>query len=151
VPEFTTSCYIDAPIERVWAFHEAPDALEKLSPPGAGIRVVSRTGGIGVGARLVIKVPVLGPIAAEWHAVHTACSPPNLFIDEQERGPFAYWHHEHRFEREGRGTRLTDAITYRLYGGPLIDLLGAPFVRLQLVPMFKFRHEITKKSCEADV
>ncbi len=148
MPEFTVSSYIAAPIEKVWAFHEAPDALERLTPPGNGIRVISRSGGIGVGARLKIEVSLLGPLKTEWHALHTECRAPEIFVDEQEKGPFSYWRHEHRFAREGEGTRLTDAIEYRLPGGKLINYLGAPFVRWQLRTMFNYRHAITKKSCE---
>ena len=148
MPEFTVSSYIHAPIERVWAFHETPDALEKLTPPSQGIEVVSHTGGIAAGARLVIRVPILGPIQAEWHAVHTVCKAPTLFIDEQEKGPFAYWHHEHRFTQHNQGTLLTDAITFRLPGGPIVNFFGAPIVKLQLRGMFRYRHAMTKKSCE---
>ena len=148
MPEFTISSYIHAPIKTVWAFHEAPDALEKLTPPSQGIRVLSRSGGIAAGARLVIRVRILGPIRTEWHAVHTVCKAPTLFIDEQERGPFAYWRHEHRFTQHNQGTQLTDAITFRLPGGPIVNFFGSPFVKLQLRAMFRYRHAITKKSCE---
>lgn len=148
MPEFTSSIYIHAPIERVWAFHEAPDALEKLTPPGQGIEVVSQSGGIEAGAKKVIRIPVLGLFKTEWHAVHTIYKPMSLFIDEQEQGPFAYWHHEHRFTRSNEGTQMTDSITFRLPGGPIVNFFGAPVVKLQLRSLFKYRHAITKKSCE---
>lgn len=148
MPEFNVSSYIHAPIEKVWAFHESPDVLEKLMPPSQGIRVVSRSGGIEAGARLVISVPILGLTRVEWHAVHTVYKPFTLFIDEQEQGPFAYWHHEHRFTQHNLGTLMTDAITFRLPGGPIVDFFGAPIVKLQLRSMFRYRHTMTKKSCE---
>ncbi len=146
--EFISSIYIHAPIEKVWAFHEAPDALEKLTPPGQGIEVVFQSGGIEAGAKKVIRIPVLGFFKTEWHALHTVYKPVSLFIDEQVKGPFAYWHHEHRFTRSNEGTQMTDAITFRLPGGPVLNFLGTPIVKLQLRTLFKFRHEITKKSCE---
>jgi len=148
VPEFIASSYINAPVDRVWAFHEAPDALERLTPPSQAVRIVSRSGGIGVGAHVVIQTRLLGLIPTEWHARHTVCRKPNLFVDELERGPFAYWRHEHRLETQGQGTMLTDAITFRLPGGPIVNFFGAPIVRLQLQPLFKYRHAITKESCE---
>jgi ligand-binding SRPBCC domain-containing protein len=148
VPEFTASSYIHAPLERVWAFHEAPDALERLTPPSQKIEVVSRTGGLDVGAKVVIRMPLLGLFPMEWHAVHTVCRRPTLFVDELEQGPFAYWHHEHRFHRSNEGTTLTDAITFRVPGGPVANFFVAPIVRLQLRSLFKYRHAITKKSCE---
>ena len=148
MPEFIASTIIRAPIERVWAFHENPQALLQLTPPAQDIRVLSHTGGIGAGARLRISVRLFGPIRVEWHAVHTVCTPPSLFIDEQERGPFAYWHHEHRFSPVAEGTMLTDAITFRVWGGPLVNLLVAPIVRLQLAGLFAYRHKATCAACQ---
>ncbi len=149
MPRFLKSSHIAAPIEKVWAFHEAPDALEKLNPPGQGIRVLSRSGGIDAGARLIIEVPVLGPFKMQWHALHTVCEPPRRFVDVQEKGPFAYWRHEHRLEPEPGGTRLTDDIEFRVFGGPLGQFFAAPFVRWQLNNMFEYRHRVTKNTCES--
>ena len=39
---------------------------------------------------------------------------PVRFVDDQVRGPFDHWHHEHLFEPAGpAGTRMTDCIDYR--------------------------------------
>ncbi|HWH33567.1 MAG TPA: hypothetical protein VNU01_12930 [Egibacteraceae bacterium] len=34
----------------------------------------------------------------------SACEPPVRFVDEQVRGPFASFRHEHRFEERDGGT-----------------------------------------------
>lgn len=149
MPDFVASTFICAPIEEVWKFHEAPDALFQLTPPAQDIRVLTHIGGIGVGARLVISVRLLGPFRTTWHALHIACTPPTLFIDEQESGPFSYWHHEHRFASVDGGTTLTDAISFRLPGGSLINWLAAPIVRLQLSSLFRYRHAATRRCCES--
>lgn len=148
MPEFTASSFINAPIDRVWAFHEDPSALARLTPPAQAIRVLSHTGGIAAGARLVISVKLFGPLRVTWRALHTQCAAPTLFVDEQESGPFAYWRHEHRFSSVNGGTQLTDSIVFRLPGGPLLNWFAAPFVRFQLAGLFRFRHAATKKSCE---
>ncbi len=148
MPEFTASSLIKAPIDRVWAFHESPKALSLLTPPAQGIRVLSHTGGIAAGARLVISVKLLGPIRVTWRALHTLCTAPTLFVDEQESGPFAYWRHEHRFSSVDGGTQLTDFIVFRVPGGPLINWFAAPVVRFQLTALFRFRHATTQKCCE---
>ena len=52
---------------------------------------------------------------------------PRRFVDEQQRGPFRFWWHEHRFaEREG-WTEMTDFVVYRSPLGPIgrvADALG---------------------------
>ena len=43
---------------------------------------------------------------------------------------------------------LTDAITFRVWGGPLVNLLVAPIVRLQLAGLFAYRHKATCAACQ---
>jgi ligand-binding SRPBCC domain-containing protein len=139
VPTFVRSVVIAAPIDRVFAFHERRDALERLSPPFPPLTVIQRTGGISTDARVHIRI---GPV--HWHAIHTEFDPPRLFVDEQERGPFRRWVHRHEFEDLGAGrTRLTDRLEFELPGGRVVNRLLAPFVRLGLGQMFAYRHKVT--------
>ena len=144
MPTFVASFVIDAPVERVFAFHERDDALPRLSPPFPPVRVVSRHGGIQAGARVELRI---GPI--RWLALHTEYVPKVLFVDEQIDGPFASWVHRHEFERLGPATtRLTDRVTFRLPGGPIVNALFGWLARWSLAPMFRFRHAVTKRACE---
>ncbi|MEO8024918.1 MAG: SRPBCC family protein [Bryobacteraceae bacterium] len=144
---FQFSSWIDAPVSKVFAFHEHPDALERLTPPGQKLEILERTNGIQPGSRVVLRGS-LGPMTMEWHARHTIYEEDSLFVDEQEKGPFKQWTHRHEFEREGRGTRLTDSIEYSMKGGPLLEFLGGWFVNYQLRKMFRWRHKVTKAFCE---
>lgn len=49
----------------------------------------------------------------------TEYDPPRRFVDEQVRGPFARWHHEHLFEKCADGTRMIDVASYASPAGPL--------------------------------
>lgn len=148
MPHFNVSIYIQAPVEAVFAFHELPDAIERLTPTTQDIRVIEKSGGIASGSFAKFSLPLLGPWRITWHAVHTAYEPNRLFVDEQQSGPFAYWRHEHRFRSQGTGSVLEDDIEFRLPGGPIVNFFGAPFVRLQLQQLFKYRHQVTKLACE---
>src|SRR5438445_10172769 len=44
---------------------------------------------------------------------------PRWFVDEQVRGPFAWFRHEHAFEDVGTATRMTDVVTFRAPLGPV--------------------------------
>jgi ligand-binding SRPBCC domain-containing protein len=44
---------------------------------------------------------------------------PSRFVDEQERGPFAMFRHEHLFELHEGGTRMTDRVAFRAPLGPI--------------------------------
>ena len=145
---YERSVYIDAPVEKVFAFHERPDALELLTPPGQAIRVLRRDGGMRVGAEVEFLVP-LGPFRRRWLARHTAYERDRLFVDEQMTGPFVKWTHRHRFAAEGKGCRLTDSIDYELPLAPFSEWVAGWMVRRQLDSLFKHRHAVTRRYCEA--
>ena len=143
MPTFVKSVLIDAPVEKVFAFHEREDALALLTPPFPPMRVVSRTGGIRTGARVVLRIGFV-----KWVALHVAYEKDRLFADEQVEGPFAQWVHRHEFQAEGTKTRLTDRITYALPGGGLVNGLFGWSVRPGLERMFAYRHQVTREQCE---
>ena len=67
------------------------------------------------------------------------------FVDEQRRGPYALWYHEHRFEPKDGGVLMTDRVTYALPFGWLGDLVYALWVGRQLHRIFDFRREAVAK------
>ncbi|MET7964893.1 SRPBCC family protein [Micromonospora zamorensis] len=59
---------------------------------------------------------------------------PHRFVDEQTRGPFSAFRHEHHFQGlDGGGTRMTDRVTMSAPWGPLgavaTRVLVAPYLR----------------------
>jgi len=143
VPTFVKSSLLDASASKVFAFHECDDALTLLSPAFPPLRVISRSGGIRTGARVVLKI---GPIT--WVARHTEFEQDTLFVDEQVSGPFALWIHRHEFQDEGGRCRLTDRLTFELPGGPMVNALFGWAVRIGLRQMFTHRHAVTRRYCE---
>ena len=129
--------------EAVFAFHEREDILKLLFPPWQRGRVVSRQGGLEVGARVVFRL-WLGPFPLTWIAVHTAFEKNRLFVDEQEKGPFAYWRHRHVFLPDGDGCILRDEIEY---SAPLgLDRWMGWWLERELRRMFEYRHQVTARS-----
>jgi ligand-binding SRPBCC domain-containing protein len=141
---FVKTVMIDAPVDKVFRFHEREDALSLLTPPFPPVRVISRSDGIQPGAKVVLRVVVF-----RWVALHTEYITDRLFVDEQISGPFARWVHRHEFEGFGSRTRLTDRIEYELPGGPLVNRLLGWAVTPGLNRMFEHRHRVTRQFCEA--
>ncbi|RYG37406.1 hypothetical protein EON81_06835 [bacterium] len=46
---------------------------------------------------------------------------PRRFVDEQQRGPFRSFRHEHLFEPVNGGTRMTDIFTFQAPFGPISE------------------------------
>jgi ligand-binding SRPBCC domain-containing protein len=146
---FEYNSWIAAPVEAVFAFHERPDALEQLTPPGQRVEIVSRRGGIETGARVELRIHV-GRLSIRWLALHIDYEKNRLFVDDQIRGPFRSWIHRHEFAEERGGTRLTDSIMFALPGGWIVEMLLGRFVQSRLKKMFKYRHDVTRRLlCQA--
>jgi ligand-binding SRPBCC domain-containing protein len=72
---------------------------------------------------------------AEWN-------PPTLFVDNQLKGPYSLWYHEHSFEVVKGGTLLKDWVRYRLPMGKLGSLMGLGKVRSDVSKIFAYRKEV---------
>lgn len=137
---FEYSSLIDAPVERVFAFHERPDAIRLLTPALLFPRVKLLKGrGIEAG---VERIMTMG-FNSRWHARHTEYEENRLFVDVQVAGPMKYWRHAHRFAAEDGKTRLTDSIEFE----PPLGFVGALFWRATLSLLFAYRHAVTKREC----
>lgn len=147
--QFVKESRIAAPPADVFAFHESPGALRRLTPPGREVDVESGGDSIRPGSRVVLRM-ALGPFRLRWVAVHTEYDPPHLFADRQESGPFASWYHRHRFLDDGRGgTILRDEIDFTPPLGPLGRLLAGAWLRRTLGAMFDYRHDATRRIVES--
>jgi ligand-binding SRPBCC domain-containing protein len=146
---FVKESLIRASPERVFAFHERPDALRSLTPPWERARVVEHAESLRAGARAVVETRLFGLLPVRWVAVHTAYDPPRMFEDVQESGPFRSWRHRHLFEPREGGTLLRDEVEYE----PPLGMLGRALAPLLVVPrltrLFEYRHEVTRAWCEA--
>jgi ligand-binding SRPBCC domain-containing protein len=145
---FVKESRIAAAPSLVFAFHESPGALERLTPPWVRVEVIEAPSSLKPGARAVLKTKI-GPFAIDWVAAHTEYEPGRMFADTQVRGPFAYWYHRHVFQDDGQGgTVLRDEIDYRPPLGFLGKLVGSWFLKSNLENLFNYRHEITKQFVE---
>lgn len=151
MPRFRFASVITAPVERVWAFHESPDALERLLPPDGSVRVIERRGGLEPGSTVELELR-FGPFRLRWVARHTECVPLSHFCDVQEHGPFRLWRHRHGFE--GRGPDrclLSDEVEFSLPLAALADPAGGWVVKRILRKMFAWRHARTAEACGAEI
>jgi len=150
VPIFEKRTRIRASAERLWAWHAAPGALERLTPPWEAVEIVEGGESIADGSRVTLKVGRF-PFRQRWIAEHRRVQPGRGFSDVQIRGPFRVWEHDHAFEPDGRDASiLSDRIEYELPGGRLLAWLGGPLVRRKLERMFAWRHAETQRALETE-
>lgn len=147
---FTTELKVSQ--KALWDFHNSPEALTKITPPGTRVRLLDPPAALAEGVAftlLVSQPPIYLPLP--WRCEFIAYEPPHRFVDRQVpgRGPFAFWEHEHRFEPQGEeNCLLIDTIRYTPPLGPLGTLADRLFIHRQLTQMFGHRHRVTKAALE---
>ncbi|WIE78076.1 SRPBCC family protein [Curtobacterium sp. MCSS17_016] len=110
---------LPVPPERAFALSLDIGAHERSMAATDERAVAGTTAGmIGLGETVTWRARHFGIV---WRMTSriTALEAPHRFVDEQVRGPFARFHHEHRFEPSAGGTRMVDTITFRAPLGPL--------------------------------
>ena len=122
--------FLPRPIDEVFRFFSDAHNLERLTPPFLKFHVITPAPiAMHPGARIRYKLSLHG-IPISWESEITAWDPPHRFIDEQLRGPYRLWRHEHRFVSQNGGTQVSDHVDYAVLGGSLINsLFVAPDVR----------------------
>lgn len=115
-PRARATVRIRATRDVVFAFHADAANLAAVLPPGVPLRTIGPSA-LGPGARLRFS---FGPFSGT--GLVTEWEPPFRFVDDQSFGPFARWHHEHRFTRIGDAgpdrspTWVTDTVDFALRG-----------------------------------
>lgn len=136
VHRLDSQIWIPRPIDEVFAFFSEARNLEVITPPWLHFRNVDR-GPVAMakGTRFEHRLRVKG-IPVRWESEITAWDPPHRFVDEQRRGPYAFWRHEHLFSCRDNGTDVVDRVDYVVPGGSLVNrLLVAP----DLQKVFEYR------------
>ena len=132
-------CFLPLPQETVFPFFADAANLEALTPEFLRFSIVSpQPIAMEVGTLIDYRIRVHG-LPMRWRTRIAAWEPPHRFVDEQLRGPYRQWIHEHRFEAVPGSTRVLDHVRYVVPGGPLAPLLHALFVKRDLRRIFTWR------------
>lgn len=138
---------LNAPSEQCWAFFSDPRNLAKITPPDMSFVVKSALPAhIHAGMMIEYTVSPLFGIPMTWLTEITHVQEGSYFVDEQRVGPFAIWHHEHRFTDLGEGrTEMEDVVTYRLPLTPFSEIVHPLLVRPQLEKIFAYREKAVRE------
>lgn len=138
--ELRTRIRLPRPRSEVFAFFSDAANLQALTPPWLHFRILTAQPiAMRQGALIDYRIRLRGlPIG--WKTEITAWEPPHRFVDEQLRGPYRLWIHEHSFEEIEGGTLAGDFVRYAVPGGPLSVLVNRLVVARDLRTVFRHRH-----------
>lgn len=135
----TAEQFLPFPPEHIFEFFSDAHRLEQLTPPWMRFHVLTPAPiAMAEGTLIDYRLRVHG-IPLRWRSRISVWEPPLRFVDEQLRGPYRFWHHEHRFERVAGGTVCHDTVDYAVPLGRWVNTL---LVRPDLRRIFHFRQQV---------
>ncbi|BAM03245.1 SRPBCC family protein [Phycisphaera mikurensis] len=133
--------WLPASPEKLWPFVTDCRHMNFVLPAWIRFHVVDpRIEPLATGVRYRYRLRLHG-LPLSWTTRIEEVDAPRFFADEQERGPYARFRHEHTYLPRSGGTLTRDRVIYRPPGGPLAGLANA-VVRRDLTKLFENRHRV---------
>ena len=131
---------LPVPVEEAWEFFSNPENLVKITPASLDFRILSdiTEKEIHAGQLIHYKVRPLFNVPLKWLTEITKVEKHHSFVDEQRKGPYKLWRHEHQFRAIATGTEMLDIVAYQVPFG-FLGVLALPIVRKQLSSIFDYR------------
>ena len=140
--ELTDRFTVSADLAATWTFFTRAENLPAITPSWLRFRIVTPAPvRIEQDARLDYTIRWMG-LPVKWRTKIIDWTPSRQFIDLQVRGPYALWHHQHRFEQTAQGVSCTDRVIYQLPGAVVGRAVHAAVVRKQLLRIFQYRRQV---------
>ena len=138
---------LPASVGEVWNFIATPRNLQKITPPymGFDIRTPNIPERMYEGLIIAYTVKPLLHLPMTWVTEITHIEDGVYFVDEQRKGPYALWHHEHWVKEIPGGTLMTDLVSYIPPMGGLGKLAQPFLIKPRLEEIFEYRRVALEK------
>lgn len=139
--------FLPITLQEAWSFFSSPHNLEKITPKRMGFRILYKSGDDKMYPGQLIRYTVKGLplIPMHWVTEITHVQEPHYFVDEQRFGPYALWHHQHRFKEVEGGIEMTDEVNYAIPLGFLGRMANVLFVGREVNTIFDHRFNVLEK------
>jgi len=142
IREFQSELWLPLPPAELFEFFGDAGNLDALTPPWLHFHIVTPPPiKMKAGALIDYRLRVHG-LPLRWRTRINVWQPPHHFVDEQIRGPYRQWIHEHTFEARDGGTLARDHVRYAV---PFDLLVHRWLVRPDIERIFQFRSEALGK------
>ena len=86
----------------VFNFFSMPENLVKITPKSLSFTILTpKPIDMEKGTLIDYTISLMG-FPVHWRTLISDYNPPHSFIDQQIKGPYAFWHHTHTFTERGR-------------------------------------------------
>lgn len=135
--------FLPISIDEAWQFFATPKNLNEVTPDDMVFEIVSDLpdtmyAGLLINYRLkpMLNIPI------NWCTEITHIKEKMYFVDEQRKGPYAIWHHEHHFKAVAGGVLMTDILHYDIGKSIFGWMAGKMFVNKKVKDIFAFRFKM---------
>ena len=144
--QFIRKQFVKTDLQTCWDFFSSPANLKRITPSYMGFDVKTEVPAQmyeGLIIAYTVK-PLLG-IPVEWVTEITHVKDKSFFVDEQRKGPYTMWHHEHHFKEVDGGVEMTDIVSYIIPLGFLGKIVQPFLVKPKLEEIFAYRFKIVEE------
>jgi ligand-binding SRPBCC domain-containing protein len=139
-----TAQWLPRPRHEIFSLFADASNLEIITPPWLHFKIVTPFPiGMKVGTLIDYSLRLHG-VPLRWQSEITLWDPPYRFVDEQRRGPYRLWIHQHIFAEADGGTIAQDRVEYAVPGGALVQR----FVSRDLTTIFEYRRWKLQELCD---
>lgn len=129
-----------------WDFFSSPGNLNKITPKSMGFDVLTEVPDkMYEGLMIEYRVRPLFNIPMRWITEISHVKDHVFFVDEQRKGPYLIWHHEHHFKVVDGGVEMTDIVSYELPFGFLGRFVHPILIKPKLESIFKYRFQVVEE------
>lgn len=127
--------------ELAWSFFSNPANLQTITPGDMGFKIISKHHGekIYAGQIIIYKLSPFPGIPLYWVTEITQVQDCKYFVDEQRKGPYSLWHHQHHFKEIENGVEMTDLVHYKIPLGLIGKIAHHLFIKNKLRKIFEYR------------
>jgi ligand-binding SRPBCC domain-containing protein len=132
--------FVKTDLETCWDFFSSPKNLQVITPDYMGFDIkVELPEKMYEGLMIEYTVKPLLNIPMSWITEIKYVHDKKYFVDEQRKGPYKIWHHEHHFKEVEGGVEMTDIVSYELPLGFLGRIAHPILVKKKLNEIFDYR------------
>ena len=133
-------------ILEVFDFFSRPENLATITPPKMNFNILTPSPiEMKEGTLIDYTVNILG-FPLRWRTLITKFDPPNIFVDQQLKGPYSLWHHTHKFKKiNEKETLIQDVVVYSIPFSFIGSFVHSIYIKKDLDKIFSFRAEKIKE------
>ena len=139
VHQFTRKQFLTTDLASAWDYFSNPGNLDSITPKDLSFQILTPPEEkMYPGMMILYRIHLLG-IPTQWCTEITQVMNQSYFVDEQRKGPYRMWHHEHHFEEVEGGVLMTDKLTYDVGKSIVGAIAHQLFVRKKIQSIFDYR------------